>query len=220
MAFRKRVYDVKGFVSDAAALLPRLAEIKAIQSGSSIEPALREEIMVTVARANECRYCIFAHETAAREVGVTEHTLGSLAAGRLETADPERGSALSLAYARALAESRFGPVDPALEAEIVAVHGDDHRRLVETTARVMSVMNLAGNTVDALLSRLGGDPAPDSRLCDEIALTGLWLGGAALTSLNLMRARHEGPLSLLGAFLAFSSGLESTGLPVPAARET
>lgn len=210
MAFRKKTYSLTRFVGDVLELLTRLDEVRRIQTGKAIEPAFREEVMVAVARANACRYCVFAHETAAREEGVAQATLDGLARWDLTEAALEPRIVAALEYARALADTDFGAVDPALEAEVVALHGDAGRRTIETTARVMTVMNLTGNTVDALLSRVAGEPAPDSRLCDELVLTWLWALGAALTSVNLMRARAESPLRLLESFRTFSADSQET----------
>ncbi|MCC7077944.1 MAG: carboxymuconolactone decarboxylase family protein [Acidimicrobiia bacterium] len=208
MTFRKKTYSLRRFAGDVTGLFGRLGELRRIQSGAAIDPAFREEIMVAVARANECRYCIFAHETAAREEGVAQATLDALARGELTATDLEPRVTVALEYASALAACDFGPVDPVLEGEVVALHGEDGRRTIETVARLMTVMNLTGNTVDALFSRLGGDPAPDSRICDELVLTYVWAWGAALTSLNLMRARDESPTRLFESFREFAAETE------------
>ena len=57
--------------------------------------------------------------------------------------------------------------------------------------RAISMGNLLGNTFDALLSRLRGQPAEGSHLHDELQIFGLVL--TALPGLaRRMRARDEG----------------------------
>lgn len=209
MPFRKKVYTVGRLAHDIAVLAGRLDEVVGIQTGATLDPAFREEVMVAVARENACRYCIFAHETAAREVGVSDAALGDIADPAVPRTTIAPTRALALDYARALAADDFGPVDPVLESEVVAVFGDDFRRTLETTARLMTVANLTGNTVDALVSRLRGEAAPGSRPCDELAIASLWAAGAAAASVNLMLARGESPPALLAAFRRFAGDLEA-----------
>jgi AhpD family alkylhydroperoxidase len=211
MAFTKKIYTIPSFLEDVAVLVRRLDRIVSIQSGNALDPAFREEIMVSVARANACRYCVFAHETAALEEGVESNVLASIAD---PTADPrdanlDHDTWTALAYARSLAEADFDPerVSPDLEAEVRATLGDEMRATIETTARLMTLMNRTGNTVDALMARLGGDAAPHSHVCDEIAITGLWAIGAIATSVKLMRARGESPSALLRSFRRLDASL-------------
>lgn len=196
VAFHKKTYTLARLSADVAALVARAGDVEAVTS--TMEPALRERVMLVVARANECRYCVFAHTDAGRHAGLTDADLA-----RLEGLDPDdfdRRSWSAIAYARALAQADFGPVDAALAGAVVESHGEDGRRRIETAARMMTVANLSGNTVDALWSRLRRDPAPGSRTVDEVVITSVWLVGAALTTLNIIRARRQSPLALLSEF--------------------
>lgn len=198
MAFHKKTYSLRRLLADVAALVIRAGDV--VDMTAAMEPALREQVMLAVARTNACRYCVFAHTDAGRHAGLTDADLARLEG--MDPADFNRGSWSAIAYARALAEADFGPLDADVVGTVVAEHGEDGRRHIETASRVMTVSNLAGNTVDALLSRLRGDPAPGSRAVDEVVISSVWLVGAALTTFNILRARPQSPLALLAEFRA------------------
>lgn len=196
MAFHKKTYSLRRMLADVAALVARAGDVMDVNTG--MDPALREQVMLAVARSNECRYCVFAHTDAGRHAGLTDADLA-----RVEAMDPAGfapGVWAAIAYACALAQADFGPVDAELAAAVLDSYGEDGRRRVETAARVMTVANLTGNTADALFSRLRGDPAPDARVCDEVVITSVWLAGAAATVFNILRERPRSPLGLLAEF--------------------
>lgn len=201
VAFRKKTYTLARLAADVAALVRRAGDVAEVNAG--MDPAFREQVMLAVARTNACRYCVFAHTDAGRHAGLTDADLARLEG--MDAADFDRRTWTALAYARALAQADFGPVDGDLVAAVVEMHGEDGRRRIETAARLMTVANLTGNTVDAFLSRLRGDPAPGMHVLDELAITAVWLAGAAVTTFNILRARPQSPLALLGEFRAMDT---------------
>lgn len=201
MAFRKKTYRVGGLLRDVAKLIGRGSDVADVTT--AMDPALREQVMLAVARTNACRYCIFAHTDAGRHAGLTDADLA-----RLESMDPadfDRRAWAAVAYARALARADLGPVDTDILDEVLVFHGEEGRRRIETATLLMTVSNLTGNTVDALWSRLRGDPAPGSRFCDEVAIASVWVVGAAVTTLNILKARPQSPLGLLAEFRALET---------------
>lgn len=205
--FRKKTYSLPRFLRDVGVLVSRAGEVRAVKSGRSLDPAVREKIMVSVARVNECRYCVFAHEAAALAAGVSEPGLAVLSGARPA---PEGLDWLPAAtYAAALAEADFGPVPAEVEERAKAQYGEDGRRAIETAARLMTVANLTGNTVDALLARVEGRPVPNGNVVEEAALAGLWAVGAGLTALRLMLGRGEPPWQLIAEFRRFDAGFQS-----------
>jgi len=198
--FRKKIYRLDGLARDLAWLAAHSPEVAGIAAGRTVTPAWRERIMLAVARVNECRYCVYAHTDAARHAGLSDDAIDGPPVGGDE--------ALAVEYASALAADGFGPVDPALEAAVVAALGEHGRRRVEVTARYMTVANLTGNTVDALLARFSGEPAPDSRLFDEAVIGAVWSLGAAISAWNIWRGRGGSPLDVLNDFRSFSRGYD------------
>jgi AhpD family alkylhydroperoxidase len=124
----------------------------------SLDPELREQVMVAVSRVNACRGCTFVHERLASRAGVSAEDLHAIGLGDLEALDPRSRAAIT--YAAALAEGRFrGPVT----AELAAGTGNhltpEEVAGVDAVARAMSLANLSANTAGELFDRLR---SPDS----------------------------------------------------------
>jgi len=166
--FRKKTYRLEDLSRHLAALVPRMPDVLSVWGRKRVDPLFREEIMVAVARTNECRFCNFVHGQWALVEGLTEDGLERI--GRADGSDqnPERG--LALDYAQALAAGDFGPVPADLERRVQEHFSEGRRRDIETVARVMTVANLSANTLDALLSRGKGVPSGHSRLVDELVI--------------------------------------------------
>ena len=70
-AGRKPIISTREFAGLTAGLLRQAPDLKAIWIGGRLEPAFREEIMVAVAAANNCRQCSFAHREWALAEGLS-----------------------------------------------------------------------------------------------------------------------------------------------------
>jgi AhpD family alkylhydroperoxidase len=170
-AFRKRVFtrnNLPGVALDAARSLPTL--VRALRRPET-SAALREQIMLAVTSVNDCRYCAWGHTGLALAEGVDLDNLYDLLEGRLEKPAEER-EARAILFARHYADSERSPLPEAREA--LAEHFSPEE-LDEIMAYIHAIYfaNLTGNTVDALLSRLRGQPAEDSQLAIELLVTAL-----------------------------------------------
>jgi uncharacterized peroxidase-related enzyme len=88
--------------------------------GGALGAKLREQIALAVAEANGCEYCLAAHSTIGKMVGLTN---GDVVAGRQGlSSDPKAGAAL--AFARAILDRRGDVSDVDLRAVREAGHGD------------------------------------------------------------------------------------------------
>ncbi len=173
--FSRRVYTLPGFLAallDGAAHLPELARAA---RGGRVSRAQAEKIMLAVTQVNNCRYCRLGHSYAASRAGVSRAEIESLLAGDWSPFPAQETAAL--AFARHYAESEEQP-DPAAWEALVAACGPAQARDALAYMRMITIGNLLGNTFDALLSRLRGRPALDSRLLDE--------AGVLLTALGLL----------------------------------
>jgi len=166
--FRKKTYRLGELIRDLAALVPRLPVILSVWVRKRMDPLFREEIMVAVARTNECRFCHFVHGQWALAEGAGQAGRQGIGEESGRDEDPARG--LALAYAQALASCDFGAVPADLERQVRELFSEGRRREIETVARVMTVANLSANTFDALLSRKKGIPSGHSRLVDELVI--------------------------------------------------
>lgn len=164
--FRKRVFNrrnLPGIARDAARSLPTL--VRALrQPGTSA--ALREQVMLAVTSVNDCRYCSWAHTGLALSEGVDLAHLHDLLEGRLAAAPDER-EARAILFARHYADSERRP-EPAAQAALAEHFSESEIDEIMAYIHAIYFANLTGNTVDALLSRLRGEPAEHSSLAVEL----------------------------------------------------
>jgi AhpD family alkylhydroperoxidase len=149
-----------------AALLRRSADLKAIWLGRRLDPAFREELMVSVAAANSCRHCSYAHREWALIEGLPEDELAALEGRQAESFDARTWAAV--AWVHAAAASDFTGVPAAIEANFRDRFGPQEQADIELIARTMTWMNQVSNTVDAAWGRLHGDPVAGSGVLSEL----------------------------------------------------
>jgi AhpD family alkylhydroperoxidase len=131
----------------------------AVYGRGSVDPAMRERVMVAVSRANACAGCTRVHEAWALRTGVSAEDLERIGAGELAPLPVQQRAAV--VYAAALAEAGFGQIPPDVQA--VADQQLDGRlqRDIEAVARLMTFANLSVNTASLLARRLRRDGASD-----------------------------------------------------------
>lgn len=154
--------------AQAGALARRLPDVAAVWGAGRLDPKLREEVMLAVARANACRWCTLAHRQWALAEGVTDAELAALEDQRPEAFDRPTWAAIAWAQARAHAD--LGPVDVELERELARHYDAAQRADLDLVVRGMTLANVSANTFDALLARLRGRPVRGSRLLDEVVI--------------------------------------------------
>ncbi len=174
----KRTYTFSRFRHDTALLLNNRSAIQAAMRGGRISKAFAEKIMLAVTQVNGCRWCNYAHTRIALRAGVSEAELHSLL--KLELGDFPPDEAVALAFAQHYAESSDHP-DAAAWRRVVESYGPDTAQDVLALIQMITAGNLLGNTFDAFLFRLKGQPTPHSRVLDEVAV----LGASLLCTLPL-----------------------------------
>jgi len=185
-AFNKRIYTFPVFREAVRDIVTHFSDLRAASRGGRISKAFAEKIMLTVTRVNGCRYCSYGHARAALAVGVSEAELQKLLQGEIG-AFPEQ-EAVALAFAQHYAETCCQP-DPAAWQRLVEYYGPEAARDIQAYLRMITFGNLLGNTFDALLSRLAGQPAPGSRFRDEI---GVILGVFFVMPFQMLKRRFSG----------------------------
>ncbi|MBT8468517.1 MAG: carboxymuconolactone decarboxylase family protein, partial [Deltaproteobacteria bacterium] len=157
-----RVYTVPELVADLGSVLMRAPALWAIWMRGRLPRALREQIIVAVARVNACRMCEHAHTRMALEAGVSDAELAAL-----EGMDPSafnRRTWLAIGHARERTKAEFAPiVEDASQKDLGEALDAQTRNDVEDVARVMTVANRIANTLNALPDRCRGKPVPESR---------------------------------------------------------
>jgi len=122
---------------------------------------------MVVTQVNVCRYCSYVHSKSALMSGVSEQELLKLLA--LQTDDFPEEESVALTFAQHYAESGCNP-DPEVEKRFGDYYGAHASQDIMNFIRVITMSNLAGNTVDAFLSRLKGQPAKSSNPISEFIL--------------------------------------------------
>jgi hypothetical protein len=167
--------------------------IKAIYDGR-LDEGFRESLMVAVAFQNQAPYCNWGHRTWASLAGIPDEELGHIEKLNLDELDPKVATAIT--YVRALVSSEWQDAPRDLRQQLHEYFTWREIEDIELIARAMDVSNRAGNTWDAMLSRLQGRPVGDSDLLSEIFFTYLFL---CILPNRLQKVSRLTGISVLGA---------------------
>ena len=167
VGFNKRYYTPRSFFRDMREMASRRSQIRETARSGRVDPAFVEKIMMAVTAVNGCRYCAYFHTRMALRAGVAADEIGKLLAA--EIGDFPEDEAVALAFAQHWAETAGHP-DPEAERRFREFYGPQVSADLLNWMRVINFGNLAGNTVDAFLSRLRGAPAQDSNPVGEFLL--------------------------------------------------
>jgi AhpD family alkylhydroperoxidase len=201
-----------------AALLRRRRDIRAIWFERRLDPAFREELMVSVAAANSCRHCSYAHREWALIEGLPPDELAALEGRDPESFDERTWAAV--AWVHAAAASDFTDVPEAIEANFRAQFSPQEQADIELVARTMTWMNQISNTVDAAWARWNGDPVPGSGVLSELEAVVLY--GLAVPPLIVWLGVKEGrrPMQILRSMPQFFREFDARLMSEPPAIAT
>ena len=169
---RKRTISAVGFIGEVARKMSESPSIRAIYDGR-LDEGFREQLMVAVAFQNRAPYCNWGHRNWASLAGISDEELGKIEKLHLDEIDPEVATAVI--YVRALVSSEWQDAPRDLRQQMHEYFTWREIEDIELIARAMDVSNRAGNTWDAMLSRLQGRPIEDSDLLSEIIFSYLFL---------------------------------------------
>lgn len=167
--YRKRTITAREFIRSMCSLFGDAPKIYEIWGKRGLDPGFREELMLAVAKFNDCRYCSWGHHEWAHVAGIPEEELA-----HIEQLDPEgfdRRKWVAISYVRAYVSGKFGSVPHELRQEMRDNYTAHEIKEIELVARIMDIGNRGANTWDAMLSRLKGNPAADSHILDEAVLS-------------------------------------------------
>ena len=157
--------------------------------------------MVSVAAANSCRQCSYAHREWALIEGLPADELAALEGRDPESFDERKWAAI--AWVHALAASDFTDVPEAIDANFRAQFSPQEQADIELVARTMTWMNQISNTVDAAVERVKGSPAPGSDVLSELEAVVLY--GVAVPPLIIWMSVKEGrrPMQIVRSMRRF-----------------
>jgi len=165
--FDKRFYTPGTFWRDFFTVIRHIPDFIDSVRSRRISHKFAEEIMMVITQVNGCRYCSYVHSKSALMCGVSEQELIKLLV--LQTDDFPEEEAVALTFAQHYAESGCNP-HPEVERRFGDYYGLHASQDIMNFIRVLTMSNLAGNTVDAFLSCLKGQPAKSSNPISEFIL--------------------------------------------------
>jgi AhpD family alkylhydroperoxidase len=192
-----------------AELLKRSSDIWSIWLKHRLDPAFREELMVSVAAANSCRQCSYAHREWALIEGLPPEELAALEGRDAESFDARTWAAVAWVHAAAACD--FGDVPDAVEANFRAQYSPQEQADIELVARTMTWMNQISNTVDAAWERLKGSPVAESGVLTELEAVVLY--GLAVPPLIVWMSVKEGrrPMQVVRGMAQFFREFDARG---------
>ncbi len=204
--YRKRTITAQEFVGSLLSLAGEAPTIYEIWGKHELDPGFREELMLAVAKLNDCRYCTWGHHEWAHAAGVSEEELA-----HVEDMDPEffdRRKWVALSYVRAFVSGKFGSVPRELRKEMRANYTAHEIKEIELVVRIMDLGNRGANTWDAMLSRLRGHPAADSHIIDEAVLSSAFLMVAPIAIAYLAYASNRSFMETARSLIDYVSHYE------------
>lgn len=169
--FQKRVYRLDRFGLDLAFLTCRLPMIVGAYRSQRVAWSLAEKIMLAVTAVNDCRHCARIHGALAQLSGVEAEEVARLLQNEIGT-QVDAYERPALQFAQEYAQTEGQPSSANLQA-LREFYGEAIARDILLYLRLISMGNLSGNTIDALLERLQGRPVAQSRLLDELVIAAL-----------------------------------------------
>jgi AhpD family alkylhydroperoxidase len=158
--FKKRIFTPVTFLESLAGLLAGLPGSLASRMRKGISHAFAEKLRLATTSVNGCVYCSFVHSRVAMRAGITKEEIDLLLKGEIG-GEIDSFEAPGLLFAQHYAESSGKP-DKSMTGRLMEIYGDKLAKDIMTFVREIQFANLSGNTFDAFLSRLGGDPAAGS----------------------------------------------------------
>ncbi|MBF6357706.1 carboxymuconolactone decarboxylase family protein [Nocardia higoensis] len=199
--FRKRTYTLPQLSREVVQVARRGPDAGRAWRPERIDPLLREQVMFAVAMVNDCKFCAYVHNGAAIAAGADRDALAELVG--LDPATTTDDRLIAVVWGQSRAAAALGPADARLEHELRQHYTPQQVRDLDTIVRVMTVMNVSGNTAEALIRRLRGQAVPGSRVLDEAIIGGGYIIGAAHMAAFLAVRRRVSPLRVLREVLAF-----------------
>ena len=204
--YRKRTITARELIGSLFSLAGEAPTIYEIWGKHELDPGFREELMLAVAKLNDCRYCSWGHHEWAHIAGIPEEELAHIENMDLEGFDRRKWVALS--YVRAFVSGKFGSVPRELRREMRENYTAHEIKEIELVVRIMDVGNRSANTWDAMLSRLKGNPAADSHILDEAVLSAAFLTVAPIAIGYLAHASNRSYLEMARSLIDYVSHYE------------
>lgn len=172
--FRRRVYtDWRALIEAFGAFWHHPEDLRSLRENHRVNSSLAAKMMLSMTGVSGAHHRGAPARYAVRQ-GLSEGQVDSLVRGEVEHATVEEAPALF--FARQYAERR-GETDRDLAQGLVDTYGARTAHDLMTYIRLVAFTDQAGNTVDAFVSRLLGQPSPDTSLLGEVCVLGILVLG-------------------------------------------
>lgn len=154
--FTKRTFSPGLFARSYLSAIIHLPTLMRALLSPRTSHALREQVMLAVTSVNDCRYCNWLHTGLALENGVDLAELQNL----LESEGihvQETPEAVAILFAKHFADTVRQPSAPAIQA-LERAFTPAQKREILAYIHAIYIGNLSGNSLDAWLARLRGQP--------------------------------------------------------------
>lgn len=165
--FHKRLIDIKTQNEDIRTFLSHSDDFVDLLKNPIISKTFNERINLAITQVNGCKLCSYAHTKLALRSGIKQDEVHYLLTGGLDQAPKEEVEALL--FAQHYAESKGHP-EADIVAKLNATYNKEEARDIMSIIYFMTLMNLQGNSIEALTLRLKGRAVASSTLWREIAV--------------------------------------------------
>lgn len=164
-AFDRKIFTPRIFFSDVIFLISHFFNIIWASRNKKLGKAYAEKIMTVSTAVNGCVYCEWFHAKQAISSGISEEEIKNMLNLQFH-ADASEFEVPGLLYTQHFAETSRNP-EPEMTQRFEEFYGKKTADDIYMYIRMIYFGNLVGNTWDAVLSRIKGNPAPGSKLWFE-----------------------------------------------------
>lgn len=146
-------------------MIQRRSFIRETVRSKRISDKFVERIMLATTAVNDCRYYTWGNTKMALKLGISQEEINSIYNSDFDGIPQEQR--LALLFAQDFAETENQPSMEAINS-LFQYYGRSKGNDIMNYIRMISMGNLAGNTVDAFESRLNGIPSEDGSFLIEL----------------------------------------------------
>jgi len=163
--FKRRIFTAGTLSRDMGFLFSKMPQMIGLARNEKISRAFLEKIMTVVTAVNGCVYCAWFHAKQAVASGISDDEVKNMLNLQFH-ADASDSELIALLYAQHYAETNRDP-DKEMTDKLFDYYGVTTANHIILIIRMIFFGNLLGNTFDAFLSRLQGNPAENSNVIFE-----------------------------------------------------
>ena len=164
--FSKRVFTARLFFNELGFLIWNLPSIIRVFTNNQSPKHLFEKIFIVTDAVNGCIYCSWLDAKLAMKSGMSEEEINNMMELQFH-ANASEYELNALLYAQHYAETKGNP-DPEMLNKLFDYYGERTAKNIMLAIRAVTFGNLYFNTWRAVVSRLKGNPAPNSNVIFEI----------------------------------------------------